>query len=278
VVRPKQIIIHHTAIDTAEQLETIERQHTARGYHESENGHHVAYHFFIGTDGTIVQMRSTHDRSGHTLNQPVNLASVAIALAGNFTDKMPNDRQLEALRETIENVRIMYGDLPVSGHRHHSATACPGTLLVDWLAEHYGKDFSSEPLKSPYGMTVSVSRYYTPVRGQPYYYRDSYEADFVVNCHGDCFSMASGVRLEDKEPMTVAACPKTYAFGTKLDIEGIGIVTCLDRGGAIISKEECAKRGGENCHDRIDVWAGSGHEAVDLIRSTVGGVRRARVL
>lgn len=105
----------------------------------------------------------------------------------------------------------------------------------------------------------------------------SYKMDFQVNCHGDCFSTASGIRLEDKEPGSVAACPQTYAFGTVIDIDGYGPVECIDRGGAIVSREECAKRGGQNCADRIDVWMGFGSDAVDRIKALPGGIVRAKI-
>lgn len=41
---------------------------------------------------------------------------------------------------------------------------------------------------------------------------------------------ASGVKV--KEDRTLA-CPPQYPFGTKIEIEGMGIYTCEDRGGAI---------------------------------------------
>lgn len=32
----------------------------------------------------------------------------------------------------------------------------------------------------------------------------------------------------------MAACPRQFAFGTRLHVEGIGVVTCRDRGSAIV--------------------------------------------
>lgn len=263
---PKIIVIHHTAVEKAEQLHDLEKAHATRGYHEN-NGTHVAYHWLIGTDGTVVHLRSHSDRSPHTRNQDVNLSSIAIALAGDFTHHLPSNEQLEALKSLIEEIRSDHGIEKVIGHREASATACPGTKLQDWIRREYGT-----------GTYVSVSRYYTPVRGQEYYYRDSYEADFKVNCSGSCFHTASGRELNESMAGTVAACPKSYPFGTKIDIDGIGVVTCIDRGGAIISKEECRARGGDHCYDRIDLWMGVGTDAIDLIRSTVGGTRAAHIM
>lgn len=41
---------------------------------------------------------------------------------------------------------------------------------------------------------------------------------------------ASGVKVRENETI---ACPKNFAFGTKINIEGYGTYICQDRGGAI---------------------------------------------
>lgn len=41
---------------------------------------------------------------------------------------------------------------------------------------------------------------------------------------------ASGIKVQEKRTL---ACPPNYPFGAKLDIEGYGVYTCEDRGGAI---------------------------------------------
>ncbi len=49
------------------------------------------------------------------------------------------------------------------------------------------------------------------------------------------------------------AAPKTYAFGTQIFFEGLGLGTVEDRGGAIV---DAYVRG--QAYDRIDLWVGSG--------------------
>lgn len=51
------------------------------------------------------------------------------------------------------------------------------------------------------------------------------------------------------------AAPKTYAFGTQIFFEGLGLGRVEDRGGAIV---EAFARG--QAHDRIDIWVGYGDE------------------
>lgn len=201
----------------------------------------------------------------------MNLAAISIVLAGNFDIEKPSDAQLKALRKLVAELDSTYRFEKIIGHRDASATACPGKFLLEAIADLLRGD----PLKPilerskasvPKGEDLGVwtiTRYYTPVRGQERYYRDSYEADFQVNCQGDCFVTADGTNIKEKKPLTVLACPPELKFGTRLWVEGYGEATCHDRGGAIKDK-------------RLDIWAGYGTEAVDYIRATSnqGGQRR----
>jgi peptidoglycan hydrolase-like protein with peptidoglycan-binding domain/3D (Asp-Asp-Asp) domain-containing protein len=92
-----------------------------------------------------------------------------------------------------------------------------------------------------------VTAYYSPLPGQSYYLRGSYEADIRLNGRG-----THGASGQPVYPGMIAA-PKNYAFGTKIHVPGLGVGTVHDRGGAIIAREE---------FDRIDIWMGSGEEGL----------------
>lgn len=218
---------------------------------------HIAYHFLIGKDGTVKQNRSLSERTGHTRNQPINLESIAIVLAGNFDIEEPNRGQLIAIRSLVKRLDSIYHFEKIIGHRDASPTACPGKHLDQAL-----KDIWREPVKTE---VWSITRYYTPVPGQIRYYRKTYEEDFKVNCSGDCFVTASGYRLKPEDSFKIAACPPEIPFGTKVDIQGIGIVRCEDRGGAIKSK-------------RLDVWSGVGMPALQRMKEMPGGFLQVRFL
>ena len=111
----------------------------------------------------------------------------------------------------------------------------------------------------------NITRYYTPVPGQLRYYRKTYEEDFEINCQGDCFVTTNGYRLKAEDSFKVAACPPEVKFGTRIEIEGIGEVTCQDRGGAIKEK-------------RLDVWAGVGTDALYNMGRYPAGYLRVRFL
>ncbi|MFC1655253.1 peptidoglycan-binding protein [Patescibacteria group bacterium] len=98
-----------------------------------------------------------------------------------------------------------------------------------------------------YQRTFIISAYYSPLAGQERYVTGSYEGDIRLN--------GSGVNSADGTPVYpgMIAAPPTYAFGTKMNIPGIGTVAVHDRGGAIVN---AGQRG--HAYDRLDVWMGYG--------------------
>lgn len=95
----------------------------------------------------------------------------------------------------------------------------------------------------PYKQTMVISAYYSPLPGQDHYVTGSLEGDIRLN--------GSGVNGADGTPVYpgMIAAPKTYPFGFKMKIPGIGTVAVHDRGGAIKG-------------NRLDVWMGYGDEGL----------------
>lgn len=112
----------------------------------------------------------------------------------------------------------------------------------------------------PYEKTFIVSAYYSPLPNQRVYFRGSYDADRRLNGNG-----TNGADGTEVYPGMLAA-PKTYSFGIKLEIPGLGVGAIHDRGGAIVPE---GQRGFK--HDRLDVWMGKGEEG--LARALQWGVR-----
>lgn len=102
-----------------------------------------------------------------------------------------------------------------------------------------------------------ITAYYSPLPGQCCYVTGSEESDKELNGHG-----THGADGTPVYPGMVAA-PKSYAFGTRISLPGIGIVTVHDRGGAIVEQDKT---------DRLDIWMGSGEEG--LARALAFGVQR----
>lgn len=99
--------------------------------------------------------------------------------------------------------------------------------------------------------TFTISAYYSPLPCQYRYATGSYSSDIRLN--------GGGVHGADGTPVYpgMVAAPKTYAFGTKLYIPGVGIVGVHDRGGAIVT---AGNRG--QSYDRLDIWMGYGDKGL----------------
>ena len=76
-------------------------------------------------------------------------------------------------------------------------------------------------------------------------------------CGNDKGITASGIKVKEKRTI---ACPPSLPFGVKLEIEGMGIFTCEDRGGAIkgnhidiyvLTKKEAFQFGRQNLTAKI---------------------------
>lgn len=244
---------HHTADHSEVQAENIEKSHAARGYSESSMGSHICYHFLIGKDGTVKQNRSLYERSGCTRNSVVNAEAIQVVFAGNFEIEDPTKEQLNAFASLYERLNDTYDFKEVIPHREASPSACAGKHLIEAISN---MEVVYNKVKEREGDVWYITRYYSPVEGQKRYFHGSYLKDVEINCGlkpdgtaGDCLTTANGHRLEAHQAFKVAACPPEIPFGTKIDIEGIGTVTCHDRGGAIKEK-------------RLDVWAGIGMDAL----------------
>ena len=109
--------------------------------------------------------------------------------------------------------------------------------------------------------TLIATAYYSPLPGQSYYLRGNYESEKRLNGNGT--HGASGKAVFEG----MIAAPKNYAFGTKVYIEGLGVGSVEDRGGAIVP---AGSRGYE--HDRVDIWMGKGEEG--LARALAWGKRK----
>lgn len=140
----------------------------------------------------------------------------------------------------------------------NSSVSAPGWLSDEYMAaeleiaEHVEASASTNVAsEGAYNRTFIISAYYSPLEGQQRYVTGSLSGDIRLN--------GSGVNGADGTPVYpgMIAAPKTYAFGTKMSIPGIGTVAVHDRGGAIVTS---GNRG--NAYDRLDVWMGYGDQGL----------------
>ncbi|MFK7780506.1 MAG: hypothetical protein QM490_05235 [Candidatus Gracilibacteria bacterium] len=128
--------------------------------------------------------------------------------------------------------------------------------FVEITEKHLQMDFPSTNTRYFY-----ITAYYSPLPGQNRYTTGSYSGDIRLNGGGK--TTASGKGVFDG----LLAAPSNYAYGTKIEFEGLGVGVVEDRGGAIVNA-------GERNHeyDRIDIWMGYGDEG--LARALKWGKRK----
>lgn len=149
--------------------------------------------------------------------------------------------------------------------------------IIDYAKKNRISDYNvlMESIDSiDYSIDWKISNYYTPVPGQKSYLNTTYQAEFDMNCSGNCFVSASGKTLSDSDTHKAFACPPEFPMGTRLQIEipsvryyknGITLVgTCVDRGGAIKNH-------------KIDVYTGVGKQGQDYPYTKFVGTDKAKV-
>lgn len=143
-------------------------------------------------------------------------------------------------------------DRLVAGLLTLSCVAMPMSALAQEASSS-----SSSSSASSYEQHFTITAYYSPLPNQCCYVKGSYEADKILN--------GNGTHGSDGTPVYpgMLAAPQTYAFGTVIELPGIGVLTVHDRGGAIVE--------GSDTH-RLDIWMGSGEEG--LARALAFGIRR----
>lgn len=114
---------------------------------------------------------------------------------------------------------------------------------------------------TPQEVDFVLTAYYSPLPGQCCYVKGGLVADKILN--------GNGTHGADGTPVYVGmlAAPPSYAFGTRVQLPGLGVLEVHDRGGAIQVLEN------GKIH-RLDVWAGHGEEG--LARALSFGVKRIR--
>lgn len=96
-----------------------------------------------------------------------------------------------------------------------------------------------------------VTAYYSPLPNQEFYLTWDYEREKRLNGQG--IAWASGKPVFSG----MLAAPGNYSFGTKIELEWVGIWAVEDRWGAIVP---AWNRGYQ--HDRIDIWVWYGDEGL----------------
>ena len=110
-------------------LKTIDRYHV-----DQEFG--IGYHMAAAASGRLYQLGDLNGARAHVAGR--NHELLGLVAIGTFTERLPAERQMDAMFEAVRRLRDFAGrQLPVQGHAAWAlpgqGTACPGLLAkVDW--------------------------------------------------------------------------------------------------------------------------------------------------
>ncbi|WP_158789371.1 peptidoglycan recognition family protein [Granulicella sp. L46] len=131
-IRPRGIVIHHSALPSDESVADIEKLHTARGFGVFywTRMYYIGYHYIIRADGQVVSTRPECLRGAHAKGSNDMLG---ICILGDFDssagDAVPTAPQMRALQTLCRSLIAKYRFLDSDVHRHSdvdSYTVCPG--------------------------------------------------------------------------------------------------------------------------------------------------------
>lgn len=120
------IILHHAAASGS--VEAIHRAHLNRGWIG------IGYHYYVRKDGSIWRGRPEKVAGAHTVGK--NFSSIGICFEGNFEEETMSAAQIAAGHALISDIHVRYPGIPISGHRDHDSTACPGKNFPAELLNH----------------------------------------------------------------------------------------------------------------------------------------------
>ena len=136
---PKGVSFHHTGAAWSgkpgpeQYLRNIQRFHTG----PQREWEDIAYHFLIDLEGNVWEGRPATVRGNPSIYyDPTGL--VLISYLGDYGSKELTDQQLAAGAQTAAWVIRQYGiapTAPITGHRDHAPTTCPGTNIYRLLQE-----------------------------------------------------------------------------------------------------------------------------------------------
>jgi hypothetical protein len=158
------IVIHHTAGDartTAQKIDSIQKQRLYKSRYSMDaqpyveglpihsahviNGRErfIAYHHLVYDKGKITTEISPLIKidnqwyvdhvAWHSGQWSVNCRSIAICLVGDYTNSIPPDKQLKAVKKLVDYYRQFNPDLSIEPHKaFNPITECPGHKWETW--------------------------------------------------------------------------------------------------------------------------------------------------
>ncbi|MEM7343429.1 MAG: N-acetylmuramoyl-L-alanine amidase [Chloroflexota bacterium] len=119
------IVIHHTAVPASVSAQRIAKVQVNQG----KPG--ISYHYLIRGTGEILQTNLISTQTAHTAGHDAK--SIAVAFAGNFTDVIPTDQQLQAGANLLAYLKGAFSvsQTNIKGASELANTQSPGRQWLD---------------------------------------------------------------------------------------------------------------------------------------------------
>lgn len=145
----KFICLHHTAVKNtgSPQLWAVDRYHKNKWNMISKYGWYVGYNYFCDTDGRRTQTRALNEETianrGHNCDVPARCDAISYCMAGDFRVETPNKKQEDDFWKFLREMRRLYPDIIVVGHRElQKDRTCP-ELPQDYI-DKFNKESPKE--------------------------------------------------------------------------------------------------------------------------------------
>lgn len=120
----REIIVHCTATREGQHI-TID---TVRKWHKDKGWNDIGYHYLVHLDGTVHEGRDVNVAGAHCVGHNKN--SIGVCYVGGCNTAMqPKDtrtlQQKTALNALLHELKNLYPNALIRGHRDFAAKACP---------------------------------------------------------------------------------------------------------------------------------------------------------
>ena len=111
------IVLHHAEASNA-TVEDIHRWHLENGWAG------IGYHYYVRKDGSIYRGRPRDTIGAHV--QGHNYDSIGVCAEGDYMKEIMPEAQKQAIIALVRELREIYPQAKIVGHRDLMATSCPG--------------------------------------------------------------------------------------------------------------------------------------------------------
>lgn len=124
-----------------------------RRWHVQDRGwKDIGYHFLIDRDGKVVKGRPITKDGAHVMGH--NKGTIGVCLIGGHGSAVHDSfgvhftgDQADALRRLLQQLRMTYGPVPITGHNQHANKGCPGFYVPSWLSVSPVDEPATQPAK-----------------------------------------------------------------------------------------------------------------------------------